>query len=332
MRHKTGTTGACAVSCWASAMLLLLVACERAPEPEPMRSFTGPTMGTTYHVTVAGLSPDDARARGVQHCVEAVLRNVDEHLSTYSATSEITALNRSASTDWMPVSEPLFAVLAAANRVSVETGGAFDVTVAPFVRLWGFGPGGEKDAAPELPPSPEFIHDAAAITGYTWLELRASPDRAVRKNRTPLELDVNGIAPGYAVDRISGCLTRAQFPDHLVEIGGEVRAAGMTIPEFSDQLRVALLEYVRQPNISVEVVNSRPLFILGEVQRPGTYPYSDSITVLNSVETAGGFTYRANRGRVFIRHANEQEEHAYPLTIATPVLPGDTVRIGERLF
>ncbi|MCE3285036.1 MAG: FAD:protein transferase ApbE [Steroidobacteraceae bacterium] len=188
-------------------MLLLLAACERSPEPETMRSFTGPTMGTTYHVTVAGLSQDDGRARRVQRCVATVLDRVDEHLSTYSPTSEITALNRSAATDWMPVSEPLFAVLAAANRVSVETDGAFDVTVAPFVRLWGFGPGGAKDAAPELPPSPEFIHDAAAITGYTWLELRTSPDRAVRKNRTPLELDVWQLSrfssPAERSDRIA---------------------------------------------------------------------------------------------------------------------------------
>jgi polysaccharide export outer membrane protein len=113
---------------------------------------------------------------------------------------------------------------------------------------------------------------------------------------------------------------------------GEVRAAGLTVPEFSENLRQALLQYIRQPNVSVEVTNYRPFFILGEVQRPGTYPYSASLTVLNAVATAGGFTYRANRGRVFIRHDNEQEERSYPLTIATPVLPGDTVRIGERLF
>jgi polysaccharide export outer membrane protein len=113
---------------------------------------------------------------------------------------------------------------------------------------------------------------------------------------------------------------------------GEVRAAGLTIPEFSESLRQALLAYIRQPSVSVEVANYRPFFILGEVQRPGTYPYSANLTVLNAVATAGGFTYRANRGRVFIRHANEQEERSYPLTIATPVLPGDTVRIGERLF
>ncbi|MBL8536029.1 MAG: polysaccharide export protein [Hyphomonadaceae bacterium] len=113
---------------------------------------------------------------------------------------------------------------------------------------------------------------------------------------------------------------------------GEINAAGLTVPEFAQNLQTALRTYVRNPNVNVEVANYRPFFILGEVQRPGTYPYSAGLTVLNAVATAGGFTYRANRNRVFVRHANEAVEHAYPLTIATPVLPGDTVRIGERLF
>ncbi len=113
---------------------------------------------------------------------------------------------------------------------------------------------------------------------------------------------------------------------------GEVRAAGSTVGEFTQTLQEALRAYVRSPDVSVEVANYRPFFILGEVQRPGTYPYSASLTVLNAVATAGGFTYRANQSRVYIRHANEQQEHVLPLTIATPVLPGDTVRIGERMF
>lgn len=113
---------------------------------------------------------------------------------------------------------------------------------------------------------------------------------------------------------------------------GSIRASGLTVPEFTTALQTALSTYVRSPSVAVEVTNYRPFFILGEVARPGTYPYLASLTVPNAVATAGGFTYRANRSRVFIRHANENVERSYPLTVATPVLPGDTVRIGERLF
>jgi polysaccharide export outer membrane protein len=113
---------------------------------------------------------------------------------------------------------------------------------------------------------------------------------------------------------------------------GDIRAAGLTVAEFTEALRTALSQYVRSPSVSVEVANYRPFFILGEVTRPGTYPYAVDLTVLNAVATAGGFTYRANQRRVLIRHANETDERSYPLTPSTPVLPGDTVRIGERLF
>jgi polysaccharide export outer membrane protein len=111
---------------------------------------------------------------------------------------------------------------------------------------------------------------------------------------------------------------------------GSIQAGGLTVAEFTEALRTALGVYMRQPNVSVEVTNYRPFFILGEVQRPGTYPYAASLTVLNAVATAGGFTYRANRGRVFVRRANETVEREYPAT--TLVRPGDTVRIGERFF
>lgn len=113
---------------------------------------------------------------------------------------------------------------------------------------------------------------------------------------------------------------------------GSIQAAGRTLPEFSEALQTALQAFIRAPNVSVEVANYRPFFILGEVQRPGTYPYSAHLTVLNAVATAGGFTYRANEGRVYIKHANQAEERAYRLTNSTPVLPGDTIRIGQRLF
>lgn len=114
---------------------------------------------------------------------------------------------------------------------------------------------------------------------------------------------------------------------------GNVTAQGKTITELTAAIRSRLEEgFVRQANVNIEVLTYRPFFILGEVRTPGTYPYSANLTVLNAVATAQGFTYRADRRRVYIKHAWEDQERVYPLTTTTPVQPGDTVRIGERLF
>lgn len=114
---------------------------------------------------------------------------------------------------------------------------------------------------------------------------------------------------------------------------GEVQAAGLTIPQFQAEVENALKQgYLKEPRVSVEVLDYRPFYILGEVTKPGEYPYTNGLTVLNAVATANGFTYRANQKKVFIKRAGEAEEHDYPLTSSTPVAPGDTIRIGERFF
>jgi polysaccharide export outer membrane protein len=114
---------------------------------------------------------------------------------------------------------------------------------------------------------------------------------------------------------------------------GDVAASGKTLPEFSAALTDALMpDYLRDANVAVEVLNYRPFYILGEVRTPGTYPYSANLTVVNAVATAEGFTYRANKRVVFIKHADENQERRYRLTTTTPVQPGDTIRIAERIF
>lgn len=113
---------------------------------------------------------------------------------------------------------------------------------------------------------------------------------------------------------------------------GEVKAQGLTANQFSQNLTEALKRYIRAPNVSVEVLNYRPFFILGEVKDAGTYPYAAGLTVMDAVATAGGFSYRADTRRVYIKHANETGEREYRLTSTTPVQPGDNVRIPERRF
>ena len=114
---------------------------------------------------------------------------------------------------------------------------------------------------------------------------------------------------------------------------GEVRAEGLSIPEFQAAVETSLKDgYLKDPRVSVEVLNYRPFYILGEVETPGEYPYTNGLSVLNAVATAGGFTYRANTRRVFIKRTDSGEEREYPLSPLTPVAPGDTIRITERFF
>jgi polysaccharide export outer membrane protein len=115
---------------------------------------------------------------------------------------------------------------------------------------------------------------------------------------------------------------------------GEVDAAGLTAPELSTRVEKALKDgqFLKDPHVAVEVMNYRPFYILGEVKSPGTYPFTNGLTVKNAVATAGGFTYRANTHKVFIKRADVDKEQPYRLTDTTPVAPGDTIRIVERLF
>lgn len=114
---------------------------------------------------------------------------------------------------------------------------------------------------------------------------------------------------------------------------GEVEAQGLTLGELTELMTRDLgARFLVNPNVSIEVANYRPFFILGEVQNPGTYPYASNLTVMNAVATAGGFTYRANTRRVWIKHADQTEERIYRLNAATMVRPGDTVRVAERRF
>lgn len=114
---------------------------------------------------------------------------------------------------------------------------------------------------------------------------------------------------------------------------GEVRAAGTTVDGLRGDIARRLGDgYLIDPKVTLEVLTFRPFYILGEVNKPGKYAYSSGLTVLNAVATAEGFTYRANKRKVFIKRAGASEEVPVKLQPATPVQPGDTIRIGERYF
>lgn len=203
----------------------LLTACAPEPSgagPEVLR-LEGPTMGTSWQVQIAltGLA-EDLRARLVDTLggkIDAILRKVNAEMSTYLADSEISRFGASRSTDWFPVSKDFALVVQRAMEISKQSGGAFDVTIAPLVELWGFGPQEQRDV-----PSEEAIARARAKTGMQHLELRLDPP-ALRKRIPELSMDLSAIAKGHGVDRVAELLDSYAF-GWWVEIGGEVRTRG----------------------------------------------------------------------------------------------------------
>ena len=114
---------------------------------------------------------------------------------------------------------------------------------------------------------------------------------------------------------------------------GEVDVRGLTSTQLQDRIVAKLADgYIQDPRVAVEVLSTRPFYILGEVNRPGQYPFSNGLTVLGAVAQAGGYTYRATTRQVFIKHAGQDVEVAEPVTAKTLVAPGDTIRIKERWF
>ncbi len=173
-------------------------------------------MGTVYHVTAyceETVVDLDARIRGV-------LDSVNAEMSTYDANSTLSRFNASPVGEWFPVSRAMIDVLSVAQSLSAMSQGAFDVTVAPLVNLYGFGP----VPAPETEPSAAEVDAARAMIGYDYLEVRRDPP-ALRKRR-PLEVDLSAVAKGYGVDAVAATVVDAGCPDVMVEIGGEVFAAG----------------------------------------------------------------------------------------------------------
>jgi polysaccharide export outer membrane protein len=114
---------------------------------------------------------------------------------------------------------------------------------------------------------------------------------------------------------------------------GDVPAAGKPVDEVASAIQAALANgYLRDPKVSAEVVSFRPFFILGEVKAPGQYPYAIGLTAYNAIATAQGFSPRAERKTVYIRRTGEDSEHPFRLTPDLRILPGDTIRVGERYF
>jgi polysaccharide export outer membrane protein len=118
-----------------------------------------------------------------------------------------------------------------------------------------------------------------------------------------------------------------------IPLAGRVKASGLTTQQLERSITSSLAKgIVKDPRVNVEVALYRPFYILGEVKKSGEYPYRVGMTVLDAIASAGGFTYRANEGKVYLRRSGSTVEETYALDAPVLVFPGDNIRIPERYF
>lgn len=198
---------------------LLLAAWLLAQRQAETLLLSGNTMGTRWQVQV--VDDGSLQREGLDAAIQDLLAELDRGVfSTWTADSELSRLNAALGAAPVPVSADLFAVLQAARDLYVRSGGAFDASIGALTELWGFGP----VPAGATPPDAAAIAGARARLGMEALQLDAA-SASVRKPAR-VQLDLSGIAKGYAVDRVASLLQAHGARHFLVEIGGELSLQG----------------------------------------------------------------------------------------------------------
>ncbi len=190
-----------------------------AAADEPLR-FRGTCMGTAYAVTVAGFV-DEPTSQAIAERVGDELERIEQVFSLYRPSSELSRFNAAETGAWIGVSDDLLAVTQHGLELARQTGGAFDPTVAPLIRLWRIPAAGSEWS----PPTKKAIAEIRKHVDFRQVQTR---DRlpAIRKLAAGIELDLNALVEGYAIDRVIDLLLQSGVKNALVELGGEFGAIG----------------------------------------------------------------------------------------------------------
>ena len=191
---------------------LLLTGCG-----EQIEEFGGPTMGSHYSLKyVAGEGVADSAVLKAE--VDGLLAEVDQQMSTWRADSDLSLFNRLPAGGCRAMPAPVLGLVRAGEQLSAESDAAFDLTIQPLLDLWGFG----AQSRGERVPSAEQIAAARVNVGHQHLRIdgeQLCKDAAV-------QLDLNSIAAGYTVDRIAARLAELGVRSYLLDVTGELKAAG----------------------------------------------------------------------------------------------------------
>ncbi len=191
-----------------SMTVALISSCASNP-PLIYKHVAGNAQGTTYHITYETAEENDFSTQ-----IDSILKAFDLTFSEYIPNSIISRINRNDPT--VEINDMFEVVFKKSLEVYQASDGAFDLTIAPLVNAWGFGPGGKREKSPNIDSLKQYV-------GMS--KIRISGKRLIKDN-PGITLDMNGIAQGYSVDIVCDYFEKKGIRNYMVEIGGEVRAKG----------------------------------------------------------------------------------------------------------
>lgn len=194
---------------------------------------------------------------------------------------------------------------------------------------------GESAAVAAGAPSAEWKAQQEAAAAAANRAISAAPSPAA----------TGGVEPGtlatgdkvkitvFGEEDLSGEFEIDNTGSLALPLVGEIPAKGLTPRELEKKITDVLNKgYLVNPRVNVAVMNFRPFFILGEVNKPGSYPYVNDLTVINAVALGGGYTARAKTGKVVVIRATDPAHKEQYANEDEKVFPGDVVRVEERFF
>lgn len=180
-------------------------------------------MGTSFSVKASQL-PEGVKTYRLETLIKNRLDEINQRMSTYISDSEVALINSSTNPGATFISLELEKIILQAREISELSDGAFDITVAPLVNLWGFGPDKMENKAPKA----EEIQQVLEVVGFKNLVINK---RVVTLAKTlpGVAMDLSSLAKGYAVDEVAKVLDKQGVTDYMVEIGGELHIKGKNL-------------------------------------------------------------------------------------------------------
>lgn len=175
------------------------------------------SMGTVIEITLFSEDEEAARKASLQAFQE--IKRIEQLMSSWIETSDVSRLSRSAGKEWVKVSPETFEVIQKSQKISSLSEGAFDITIAPLTQLW------RKARERGVPPSSEEVKKILGLVNFRNLLIH--PEGKVFLKKKGMAIDPGGIAKGYAVDRAFEILTSLGFKNLIVNAGGDLRVGGL---------------------------------------------------------------------------------------------------------